>query len=98
MPTISAAFDNIWLIHVAEGNDLDRRHLHQSEQIALAIPAAADQPHPPLFIAVVFLCLAEGRSGQAESTGLKEFASVHRPYKDIRGGGSCLRTNLDAML
>ena len=70
-------------VHVAERNNLDRRHLHQSKQVALAIPAAADQPHTPPLIVVVFLSLAEGSAGQAESTGLKEFASVHRPYKDI---------------
>ena len=34
------------LVDVAERDDLDRRDLDQPEQVALAVPAAADQPHP----------------------------------------------------
>ncbi len=31
------------LVDVAERDDLDRRHLEQAEQVAFAVPAAADQ-------------------------------------------------------
>ncbi len=32
------------LVDVAERDDLDRRDLDQPEQVALAVPASADQP------------------------------------------------------
>ena len=37
------------LVHVAQRDDLDRRDLDQAEQVALAVPAAADQADAPHF-------------------------------------------------
>ena len=39
------------LVHVAHGHHFDRRHLNQAEQVALAVPPAADQSHAGLFVA-----------------------------------------------
>ena len=69
------------LVDVAERDDLDGRDLDEPEQVALAVPAAADQADA--------LCLwcgecrRRGRSPAAEranppkSPGLEEFATIH---------------------
>jgi hypothetical protein len=44
--TISAGLGEHLLVDVAERDDLDRRNLDQPQQVALAIPAGADQPNP----------------------------------------------------
>jgi hypothetical protein len=66
------------LVDVAQGDDLDGRHLEQTEEVALAIPAAADQAHPfrrfagePRGVSV------EGREGQRRRAGAKELTTIH---------------------
>ena len=66
------------LVDVAQRHDLDRRHLEQPQQVALAVPAAADQPDAfrrlggePEGIAV------DGRQGQRRRAGAKELATIH---------------------
>ena len=65
------------LVDVAERDDFDRRDLDQPEQVALAVPAGADQPDP--LARVRELLGVGGRSGQGEGRGgvLDEVSAMH---------------------
>ena len=60
------------LIYVAQRHDFDGRHLDQSQQVDLAVPAAADQPHAPL----LFFRVGAGGEGGAQG-GSQKISSVH---------------------
>ena len=66
------------LVHVAEGYDFDRRHLHQPEDIGLAVPSAPDEPHARGRRVRGFGGVpARGRQCQRGHTALHEFTAVH---------------------
>jgi len=60
------------LVYVAQRHYFDGRHLDQSQQVNLAVPAAADQPYAPL----LFFRVGAGGEGGAQSASQK-IASVH---------------------
>ena len=73
---MSAAFGEHLLIDIAQRHDLDRRNLNETEQIDLAVPAAADQADARR------LAIGEGGVGglrQSESgrAGGQEITSIH---------------------
>jgi len=65
------------LIHVAERDDFNWRNLDQTEQIALAVPAAADEADALLLVCEFCGIVAEGRQRQSCRTDLNEFPAVH---------------------
>ena len=68
-----------FLIDVTERHNLDRRDLNQTDQVALAVPAAADQPDSlGLFFDAERETRRSGeREGRCGRTGLEEIASIH---------------------
>ena len=75
---MSAASASILLVHVAQRDDLDRRDLDQAEQVALAVPAAADQADARrLAVGERGGVAAGGGQGQAGGAGVQEIAAVH---------------------
>ena len=67
-------------VHVAERDHLDRRHLDQPEQVALAVPAAADEADALLLVCEFSGIAAEGRQRQSCRTDLDEFPAVHDSF------------------
>ena len=84
-PPDSAASAEHRAIHIAERHDLDGRDLNEAEQIGLAVPAAADQPH------TAGTCRDSGRDqtrrGETKGSsggGVQKLAAIH--------AGVCRRT------
>ena len=74
---MSAASASILLVDVAQRDDLDRGDLDEAEQVALAVPAAADEPDAQRLLGGADV-VAEGGQGQARRRpGLEELAAVH---------------------
>ena len=68
------------LVDVAQRDDLDRRDLDQPEQVALAVPAAADQSHALGFPAgrtQSSPCRSREREARGRRAGLEELATIH---------------------
>ena len=66
------------LVDVAQRDDLDRRDLDQAEQVALAVPAGADQADAlRLLVGQLGRLAADGRQGQPGGAGAKEITTIH---------------------
>ena len=66
------------LVDVAERDDLDRRHLDQAQQVALAVPAGADQADALGLLSLE--CpgmVSERRPGKTGRAGLKKRTTIH---------------------
>ena len=71
------------LVHVAERDDFDRCDLHQTQDVALTVPARADQTDTArLLVGIGSSEPAAGGKSKSSGGGCEELAAVH---------GSCLR-------
>ncbi len=61
-------------IHVAQRHDLHRRDLDQPQQIALAVPAAADQPDARRFLRII---RTQSRGGDPRGSGREKRTAIH---------------------
>ncbi len=65
-------------VRVAQRDHFDGRDLDEAEQIALAIPAGADQADAFGFLVDEFDAIAaEGREGERRGRGLEETAAIN---------------------
>src|SRR5689334_11971917 len=71
------------LVDVADRYDLDRRHLHEPEQVALPVPSGPDQADA---VSLVILCVGDVRPERAPQhrerrsgggRGLQKLSAVH---------------------
>jgi hypothetical protein len=64
-------------VHVAQRHHVDRRDLHQPEQVGLAVPAGANQPDP--LAGARQLLRVRGKAGRGNRAGavLQKLATMH---------------------
>ena len=69
-------------IDIAEGHDFHRGDLDQTKQVALAIPAAANQPDSLFLVGEFRGVVGERGQSQGSGAGFEEFSAVHGPVLD----------------
>ena len=79
------------LIDVAQRDHFNRRDLNEPEQIRLAVPASADQPHPPPLLLIESKSRATG-SRQCQ----QEFATVNIRGHQLSHSPCAIRPRMNA--
>jgi hypothetical protein len=79
-------FREVVAIGIGDRHDLDRRDLHEPPEVALAVPARPDQPHPPRLGDGGQPRLPEERRGEAARGRGEQAAAADRERRDSRPG------------